>query len=36
VIDAKDISATWDKLDKGADNDGSRYVIDIRKSLENI
>lgn len=34
MIEAKDLDATWDKLAKG-ENDGLRFVIDIKKSLEN-
>jgi len=34
VIGAKDISMAWEQLDSGKNNDGTRYVIDIKKSLE--
>jgi len=34
MIEAKDLDATWDKLVQGG-ADGLRYVIDIKKSLEN-
>merc|ERR1712070_720797 len=34
LIEAKDIENTWKKLVKG-ENDGLRFVIDIKKSLEN-
>lgn len=34
VVEAKDIDACWKELD-GSNPDGVRYVIDIKKSLEN-
>ena len=34
VVEAKDIDSCWDKLTK-TNADGIRYVIDIKKSLEN-
>lgn len=34
MIEAKDLNAVWEKLIKG-DNDGLRYILDIKKSLEN-
>jgi len=35
LIEAKDISMAWEMLDSGKNNDGIRYVIDIKKSLVN-
>jgi hypothetical protein len=34
TIEAKDIDWAWDQL-SGLNKDGIRYVIDIKKSLEN-
>lgn len=34
LIEAKDLNAAWDKLSKG-DPTGLRYVLDVKKSLEN-
>ena len=33
-VEAKDIDSCWDQL-MGSNSDGVRYVIDIKKSLQN-
>lgn len=36
LIEAKDISWAWEQLEKGGKNvEGIRYVIDVKKSLQN-
>ena len=34
MIEAKELDDVWDRLVKG-DNDGLRFVLDIKKSLQN-
>ena len=35
TVEAKDIDKCWEALNSGGNKDAIRYVIDIKKSLEN-